>query len=253
MAFTPARPDIVIDARERLAAECARRFEALAQDAIAARGRFACALPGGSVAEVCFPALAASAVDWPRAHVFWGDERAVPAEDSRSNYGYAWRTWLRHLAIPPAQIHRMPADGPDLDRAAAAYDADLQRTLGTPPRLDLVLLGVGPDGHVCSLFPGHSALDERARHATAVHDAPKPPARRLTLTLPALGAARALIVGAFGREKAAVVRDAIETSDSPLPVALATRDDERVTWLLDPDAARLLTDVTRDTATRRRR
>ncbi len=131
----------------------------------------------------------------------------------------------------------MPADTSDLDRAAAAYEEDLRLTLGNPPRLDLILLGVGADGHVCSLFPGHPALHERTRLVVAVTDAPKPPPHRLTLTLPALAAARSIVVCAFGSEKAAAIggEDAART-----PVALATRDHPDVAWLLDPDAAALI-------------
>ncbi|HYN08931.1 MAG TPA: 6-phosphogluconolactonase [Vicinamibacterales bacterium] len=237
-----AQLDLTIDSREHVAAECARRFERVAAVAIAARGHFSCALPGGSVAEVCFPALAGAAVDWSRTHFFFGDERAVPPSDPQSNYGLAWRLWLGHLN--EGLIHRMPADLADIDSAAARYEAALRRTLGDTPRLDLVLLGVGTDGHVCSLFPGHPALDERERLVVAVTDAPKPPPRRLTLTLPALAAARALVVCAFGQDKAAALRDAIEGRASgsarPSPLALATREHPHVAWLLDPDAASLI-------------
>lgn len=227
--------DVIIDARDSLVAECARRFERCAAAAIAARGRFACALPGGSVAETCFPLLASAAVDWARTDVFWGDERAVPPEDPQSNYGLAWRLWLRRAGVPSAQIHRMPADSADLDLAARAYEDDLRHTLGDTPRLDWVLLGVGADGHVCSLFPGHPALAERSRLVVAVTDAPKPPPRRMTLTLPVLTSARALVVCAFGSEKASAVEQGLAGGASPL--ALATRDHPDVTWLLDAGAA----------------
>ena len=237
-----AQPDLTIDVRGYLGVECARRFERAAAAAIAARGQFTCALPGGSVAEACFPALAGAGVDWSRTHVFWGDERAVPPKDPQSNYGLAWRLWLRHMG--GGWVHPMPAYLPALEIAAAQYEESLRRTLGDPPRLDLVLLGVGADGHVCSLFPGHPALDERERLVVAVTDAPKPPARRLTLTLPALAVARALIVCAFGQDKAPALRDAIEGrasgSGQPSPLALATSEHSDVAWLLDPDAASLI-------------
>lgn len=234
-------PDVWIDSRERLAEKCARRFEDAATEAIAARGRFACAIPGGSVAATCFPALARIAVDWARTEVFWCDERAVPPSDPHSNYGLAWRLWLEHVDIPANCIHRMPAETPDLDRAAAAYDLGLRQALGDPPVLDLLLLGAGADGHVCSLFPGHRALTERSRYAIAIEDAPKTPPRRLSLTLPAIRAARAVVVCAFGEEKAEAVRDAIGGQSIDSPLVLATRDLPGVTWLLDAAAAAFVT------------
>jgi 6-phosphogluconolactonase len=230
-------PDVVIDLREQLADDCARRFERAAADAIAVRGRFTCAVPGGSVAETCFPSFAQVAVDWSRTHVFWGDERAVPPADSQSNYGLAWRLWLSQVAIPAERIHRMRAESEDLDRAATEYDLDLRGTLGDPPALDLILLGVGPDGHVCSLFPGHRALNEQTRYAAGIVDSPKPPPRRLTLTLPAIRAARLIVVCAFGEEKAEAVRDALGGHAGGSPLALATRDHPQVVWLLDVGAA----------------
>lgn len=227
--------DVIIDARDSLAAECAKRFERCAAAAIAARDRFTCALPGGSVAEACLPVVAHANVDWLQSSVFWCDERAVPPSDSQSNYGLAWRLWLRDGAVPADRIHRMPADAADLDGAAAAYEDELRRTLADPPRLDWVLLGAGADGHICSLFPAHPALDERARLVVAVTDAPKPPARRMTMTLPIIGSARSIVVCAFGSEKASAVAEALGGGDSPL--ARATRDHPDVAWLLDAAAA----------------
>ena len=131
----------------------------------------------------------------------------------------------------------MPADAPDLDAAARAYEAQLVERLGTPPALDVALLGVGPDGHVCSLFPGHALLRETVRFVAPIEDSPKPPPRRLTLTLAALAAARLLVVGAFGAAKAAVVREAFDDEKSNLPLALALRQAPRSLVLLDPAAA----------------
>jgi 6-phosphogluconolactonase len=131
----------------------------------------------------------------------------------------------------------MPAEAPDLERAAAAYADEMARVLGTPPRLDLVLLGVGPDGHVCSLFPRHPLLREERLWVAAVEDAPKPPRRRLTLTLPALKAAELVVVAALGRAKARAVRAALDDPGSSLPLALVTRQARRVLYLLDAEAA----------------
>ena len=123
----------------------------------------------------------------------------------------------------------MRGESPNLDAAATACADDLAATLGVPPRLDLALLGVGADGHVASLFPGHPALDETERYVVAVRDAPKPPAERLTVTLPVLAAARAICIAAFGPEKAPVLRAALAPGGitSPVPVARVLRSGPR--------------------------
>src|SRR5262249_18355181 len=113
----------------------------------------------------------------------------------------------------------------------------LEQLLGRPPRLDFVLLGVGPDGHVCSLFPGHPLLAEERRWVAAIDDSPKPPPRRLTLTLPVLAAAELVVVAALGEGKAEVVRESVEEPASRLPLALVTRGSRRMLFLLDPGAA----------------
>jgi len=229
-------PEVVVDKPEGLAARLTERLEGAAARAVAARGCFAVALPGGSVATRFFPALAAAAVDWSRTEFFWGDERAVPADDPDSNFGVARALWLETAAVPAGRIHRMEAERPDLEAAAADYAREMVRVLGDPPRLDVALLGVGPDGHVCSLFPGHEALREEARWVVAVVDSPKPPSRRLTLTLPTLAAARSVIVVAVGSGKAPALGQALAAS-SPSPLALVSRRAKRVTFLLDAAAA----------------
>jgi 6-phosphogluconolactonase len=233
-------PEVRIDSIRALAREFVSRFEEDARGAIGARGRFACALPGGSVAEAFFPALRGARVEWPRVEIFFTDERAVPPDDPESNVALARRLWLDHVPLDPARVHRIPAERDDLEAVATGYAATLASVLGDPPRLDLVLLGVGSDGHVCSLFPGRATLLERARWALAVTDSPKPPPRRVTLTLPALAHAGGIVIAAFGDAKAEVLRDAIEDGASPLPVAQATRLGPRVLFLLDPAAARQL-------------
>jgi 6-phosphogluconolactonase len=125
------------------------------------------------------------------------------------------------------------------DPEAAAVDAerDLVSVIGAPPHLDVVLLGMGPDGHVASLFPGHPMLRDHSRWVAHVDDAPKPPPHRLTLTLPALGLAREIWIAVLGEAKAAAVHTALDEPASVLPAALVTRAATRVLWLLDPPAA----------------
>ena len=229
-------PEVIVDVPGELAARFRERFEAAAHRATAGHGLFAMAIPGGSVAEKLLPALVDARVDWSRVEVFWGDERAVPPDDPDSNYAVAKRGWLDHVGIDPARVHRMHAEERDLNGAADAYARDLSRALGGRP-LDLVLLGMGPDGHVCSLFPGHPALDEPTRMAVPIRDSPKPPPVRMTLTLVALAGAPLVCVAAFGAEKAAAVREALESPASRLPVALAARGGRSALFLLDPAAA----------------
>ena len=228
---------MIVDKPEGIPRTLVREVVEEAERALRGRGGFALALPGGSVATSCFPALAAASVDWTRTDFFWGDERAVPPDDPESNFGLARRLWLDPAGVPASRVHRMNAERPDVDEAAAAYAAEMVSVLGSPPRLDVALLGVGPDGHVCSLFPGHPLLDERDAWVAAVHDSPKPPPRRVTLTLPALAASGLVMVVATGASKNPVVREAVTDRNSRLPLALALRSAPRALLLLDPAAA----------------
>ena len=168
-------PEIIVDKPENLPVFLARRLEALAALALRHRDRFALALPGGSVAAAFLPVLGRAAVDWARVDLFWCDERAVAPDHPDSNYGLAWSVWLQDAGPPRARIHRMLADAPDLEAAARQYEAALCDRLGSPPALDVALLGVGPDGHVCSLFPGDALLYEERRFVASVLDSPKAP------------------------------------------------------------------------------
>ena len=201
------------------------------------RGLFAMALTGGSVGVLGVPALATVPFDWNVTHLFWGDERAVSPTSEDSNFALAQKLWLASAEASPSAIHRMPADNPDLNAAAHEYRDELRRVLGASPRLDYVLLGVGPDGHVASLFPGHPALSEERELVLPIVDSPKPPPRRLTLTLPMLTGADRVIVMALGKSKAAAMKEALTRNDSPLPVSLVLRGTQRAMVLLDHDAA----------------
>ncbi|MGD9763511.1 MAG: 6-phosphogluconolactonase [Candidatus Binatia bacterium] len=240
MSERAVKPEIVIDTPAALARTFATRFASEASSAIAARGRFSWALPGGSVAETFLPVLARTPVEWGQVEFFWGDERAVEPGDPDSNYGLAKRLLLDHVPVDLRRVHRMVGEADDLDAAASAYEEEMVRVLGEPPRIDLILLGLGPDGHVCSLFPGHPLLRERARRVAAITDSPKPPPRRLTFTMVPLELASMICVAGFGAAKAAAIREALETPDSALPVALALRSTPRPLLLVDPPAASLL-------------
>jgi len=207
---------------QNLGATFAEHFARHAGAAMSARGRFDVALTGGSGAKL-YAAIDPHAVDWTRTHLWWSDERAVAPNHPDSNYRLAEEHLIARVPIPKQNVHRMPADLPDLEAAARAYEAEL------PAALDLIHLGVGPDGHICSLFPEHPLLQERSRRVAAITDSPKPPPRRLTLTLPAVQAARGRVVTAAGAEKAPIVA---RRDDPALPVALAGP----ATWIVDPSA-----------------
>jgi 6-phosphogluconolactonase len=231
--------EVVVESTPALAEVFAQRVAQADAEAIATRGSFSIALSGGSVATGFFRRLAALPLDRFRLDVFWADERAVPPDHADSNYHLARSLWLGPARIPDARVHRMRGEASDLDEAARAYEDELRQVLGDPPQIDVALLGVGPDGHVASLFPGHRLLGETVRQVAALDDAPKPPPRRLTLTLSALAAARLVVVAAFGSGKAEVVRDALEDAASTLPVAQVARRAPRTLFLLDPEAAAL--------------
>jgi 6-phosphogluconolactonase len=227
-----ADTEIVVGTTRALADNCARRLREMSARA----ARLALALPGGSVAEAFFPVLAGAVVNWGAIDIFWSDERAVPPADDDSNFKLASRLLLTAPAVAAARVHRMPAEHEDLDGAAAAYEAELDGATTGHTRVDVALVGVGPDGHICSLFPGHPALDEQQRRVVAVTDSPKPPRRRLTLTLPALRDAT-VVAAAFGSAKADVIAEAVRDPESRLPLALALRGARKPVLLLDAEAA----------------
>jgi 6-phosphogluconolactonase len=227
--------DVSIYPVQQLTERFARIAEEECRRAIAERGSFSIAVPGGSAAEVLLPSLVVASVDWPKVSVFWVDERMVPPDDVDSNFRLARAVWLEKVPIPPERIHRMPGED-EAPAARAAYARVLREHLGEPARFDLVLLGVGSDGHVASLFPGHRLLRAWDRDVAILDDAPKPPPRRMTLTLKALTAARRIVVYATGAAKAGAIGAALGNDESELPVALATMGDSHVTFLLDPEA-----------------
>jgi 6-phosphogluconolactonase len=212
----------------------AGEFETRAADAIAARGHFLVGVPGGSVASAFFPAIVALHADWRRVDWFWTDERAVPPQHPDSNFAVASRLLLVPARVPAERIHRMPGELPDLDQAARRASDELKSIAGDPPRLDLVVLGVGDDGHVASIFGNSTGRVEQP--VIAVYDSPKPPARRLSLTLSVLADASHVIVAAFGASKARAMRRALHEIGASTPVAELLRRAPSSLVLLDRDA-----------------
>ncbi|HEX4823012.1 MAG TPA: 6-phosphogluconolactonase [Candidatus Polarisedimenticolaceae bacterium] len=222
--------------RERFA----ERVERGARRAVADRGSFTLALSGGSAATVLLPRLVRAAVDWRRVDVFWIDERAVPQDDPESNAGAAMTAFIRRVPLRTERVHVMPAASPDLAAAAEEYERTMRRVLGGTPAFDLVFLGMGPDGHVASLFPGHPLLEESRRWVAAVTDSPKPPPARLTVTMPVLQSARETVLFVTGTEKGTKLAGALRHPENGLPVARALDGPGTATILVDEEAGSAL-------------
>lgn len=218
---------IVCDSND-LPGRAAARIALELTKAVIERGQASLALAGGTTPKATYELLAGLPLDWSLIDIFFGDERCVPAEHSDSNYRMAKAALFDRITIPSERIHRMQGELADRDAAARAYEAEL------PSRLDLVVLGIGEDAHTASLFPGSPALLEDRRLVLPVIG-PKPPPERLTLTPPALSAARLCLVLGSGAGKAEPVRralkDPLDISSTPIQLA---RDG---VWFLDQAAA----------------
>jgi 6-phosphogluconolactonase len=198
----------------------------------AGSGPLSCALTGGGTAMIFLPALRSANVDWKRITLFWGDERALPPDDPDSNYGLAERMLLAPLGANAPRAIRMPAEVPNLGQAALWYDDALAKEL-KGGSLDLAILGVGEDGHICSLFPGHRALLQDDLRAVAIEDSPKPPPRRLSLTLRFVLQSRKIWLVAIGPRKLPVLHAAIAKTSNSTPLDLVMRQAKDVTIFTD--------------------
>jgi 6-phosphogluconolactonase len=216
-----------------------------ATSAVAQRGRFAIALSGGSTPKNLYTLIAANAsanLPWDRMFFFWGDERHVPPDDPDSNYRMAKESLLAKVAIPPANIFPVPAEDPDASAAAEAYEQTLRKFFGLAPgefpRFDLILLGMGPDGHTASLFPETAALQEKSRLVVA-NWVEKLQTSRITFTLPVLNAARCVAFLVSGTDKAVVLHEVLEGNAAveKYPSKLVRPSDGRLIWFVDRAAA----------------
>lgn len=230
-------PEIAIyPDRSAAQAAAAERFAASARSAVQARGRFLVALSGGSTPRATYERLRDAALPWERIEIFFGDERGVPPDHPDSNYGMVRAALLDHVPVPPAQIHRMPADEPDADAAGAKYARVLRRFAGDPPCLDLVMLGLGPDAHTASIFPGSAAAGAREQIVLA-YDVDAAHGRRMTLTAPVLSAAREVHFLVAGADKADAVHAVLEGPEDPERYPGQLVRAARMVWLLDEAAA----------------
>jgi 6-phosphogluconolactonase len=212
-----------------------------ATQAVAQRGRFCVALSGGSTPRNLFTLIAANAgasLPWSQIFFFWGDERHVPPTDAESNYRMADETLLSKVPVPPANIFRIPAENSDASAAAQSYEQTLRKFFalapGEFPRFDLILLGMGPDGHTASLFPETAALQEKSRLVVA-NVVEKLHTSRITLTLPVLNAARCVAFLVSGADKAAVLHEVLEggAAGEKYPSKLVRPSEGKLIWFID--------------------
>jgi 6-phosphogluconolactonase len=227
-----------------LAEGAAQIIAEVARDAVAARGRFMVALAGGATPRQTYARLALpplrDSVPWAQTFVFFGDERCVPPDHAESNYRMAHETLLSKIALPAAQVFRMRGEAEDSDAAAAEYARTLATVFGTRrgevPRFDLVLLGMGLDGHTGSLFPSSPVLKEVFRTVAAVHVTAAAIPHRLTLTFPVLNAAAQIIFLVSGAEKAKVMKSVLADA-ATLPAGLVVPGQGQLLWMIDRAAA----------------
>lgn len=233
-------PDLhVFPDTEALAAAAAEEIASRLREAIEQRGRASFVLTGGDTPKPVYRLLAsdyADALDWGQVHVFWGDDRFVPPDDEQSNLNMARETMLNDLSIPDCNIYPIPTTLPNAEAAAAAYHETLQAFFaGDAPAFDVLLLGLGSDRHIGSLWPGTEDVREEERWVIHTESPPHQPVRdRVTMTMPLLKAGRTTIFLVAGEGKAEAARAAIEQNEGPA-ARVTARD--RLAWYLDEEAA----------------
>jgi 6-phosphogluconolactonase len=243
-----SEPELVVaPTAEQLSDDVAGRFVATVVAAQAVRPLAFVAVTAGGILEQVLRALATlpirDSIDWSRVSLWWADERFVPSDSADRNDAPEFAALFGQVELDPANVHRMPAsDGPygdDVSAAAAGYAGDLAAAAdeGDLPRFDVILLGVGPDGHCASLFPGHPATRELSASIVAVHDSPKPPPTRLSFTFRALDSAREVWFIAAGEGKADAVALAWSGADPEQVPSAGPRGQYRTLWLIDQAAA----------------
>ncbi|MFE4409973.1 6-phosphogluconolactonase [Streptomyces sp. NPDC056821] len=244
-------PQLVVHHDKELMAQvAAARLITRIVDAQASTGSASVVLTGGRNGNGVLAALAAApardAIDWGRLDLWWGDERFLPEGDPERNVTQAREALLDSVPLDPERVHAMPAsDGPygaDVEAAAEAYAEELARAAGPQnhgavPAFDVLMLGVGPDTHVASLFPEHPGVRETERTVIGVHGSPKPPPTRISLTLPAIRSAREVWLLAAGEDKANAVAMALSGAGEIQAPAAGAQGRARTLWLLDTAAA----------------
>jgi 6-phosphogluconolactonase len=234
---------------QELFAAAAEEVVHAANEAVAQRGRFTIALAGGSTPKSLYNLVATNArttLPWDRMFFFWGDERHVPPTDPESNYRMAEEAMLSKVPVPPGNVFRIKTENPEAAAAAEDYEKAIRKFFGLEPgqfpRFDLILLGMGPDGHTASLFPGTTALQEKSRLVVA-NWVEKMKTHRITLTLPVLNAARCVTFLVSGTDKAPALKAVLEENvpAEQYPAKLIKPSDGKLIWLIDRAAASQLT------------
>jgi len=232
---------------EKVSRSLAEKIVEEASDAVEKRGRFTLVLSGGKTPRFLYGFLAneyANKIDWQAVHLFWGDERYVPKDHPDSNFALAYETMIAKAPLPPQNIHRIPVEIEAPERAAESYEKTLREFFKdseaqVSPTFDVILLGMGNDGHTASLFPGSPELKERNRWVAAVN-APSflLPQNRITLTFPLINRSRAIFFLVSGAEKSRVLKSILEEPDKArklYPAAMVQAREELV-WYLDEEA-----------------
>lgn len=234
---------------QELFAAAAEEVIALAKESVSARERFSIALSGGSTPKGLFNLLATNArstFPWDKTYFFWSDERHVPPDDPESNYRMANETMLSKVPVAAGNVFRIQAENPDANVAAEQYEATIRKFFGTldqkVPSFDLILLGLGPDGHTASLFPNTAALQERSRLAVA-NWVEKFKTDRITFTLPLINAARTVAFIVSGGDKAMALHEVLEGKGvgAQFPAKLVNPSPGKLIWFVDRAAAADLT------------
>lgn len=239
-----AREIRILTTPQELFAAAAEEVIGLANDAVSSRKRFTVALSGGSTPKSLFNLLATngkSTLPWERMFFFWSDERHVPPTDPDSNYRMADEAMLSKIPVPPANVLRMEAENPDATAAAAAYEQTIRKFFQAGdgvPKFDLILLGMGPDGHTASLFPGTDGLQEKSKLVIA-NWVEKLKTHRLSFTLPLINAARCISFLVSGTDKAPALRAVLEGNEAgeQYPAKLVQPKDGKLIWFVDRAAA----------------
>lgn len=233
----------IFDTPAELFQAAAREFAALASAALESRGGFVVALAGGSTPKALYSLLAsqyAATIPWDKIYFFFGDERHVPPGHPESNYRMANETLLSHVPVRAENVFRVHAEESDADVAAQEYERTLRKFFALPPgqfpRFDLILLGIGPDGHTASLFPGTTALTEKQRWVVA-NWVEKFKTHRITLTYPVINHAACVIFLSSGADKAGILHEVLENPNAGLPSQAVRPTDGRLEWMVDQAAA----------------
>ena len=232
----------IYNTTEEINSKATALFVAAAQKAIAEKGKFTAVLTGGSSPAGIYKLLASddykTKIDWSKVFIFWGDERWVPLNDDLSNAKMSYATLLSHIPIPSENIFEMYKDGVTPEDFAITYEQSIRKVLGDEGKFDLILLGMGDDGHTASLFPGQSVLEEQSKWVAAYYLEPQK-MYRITLTAPLINKAEKIIVIAFGEKKAPALKEVTTGSYNPAtyPMQLIKPVSGELLFLVDKSAA----------------